>query len=165
MNKPDMTRRERVYELLDSLGIEYAVIEHPPLFTQADSETKRVQIDAIIFKNLFLRNKAKKRYYLYSLPLTKRADLAAIAKALGETRLSFGGEEELLEKLNIRHGAVSFLNVIGSEGTDVEILIDSSVFDCSRIGVHPNDNTATVILQPNDIQKILEACGAKYRFI
>jgi len=38
---------------------------------------------------------------------------------LGETRLSFGNEDTMLEKLNIQHGAVSFLNVIGAAGTDV----------------------------------------------
>ena len=158
-------RRERVYALLGRLGIEYEVIEHPPIFTQADSADKRVKIDAVIFKNLFLRNKNKSRYYLYSLPLEKRADLVAVAKTLGETRLSFGDEDALQEKLNIQHGAVSFLNIIGAEGTDVTLLIDSSAFDFDRIGVHPNDNTATVILKPQDIQKILDACGVKYKFL
>ena len=158
-------RREQVYALLDRLGIEYEVIEHPPMFTQADSATQRVNIDAVIFKNLFLRNKNKSRYYLYSLPLDKRADLIAVAKTLGETRLSFGDENALREKLNIQHGAVSFLNVIGAEGTDVTLLLDSSVFDYNRIGVHPNDNTATVILKPQDIQKILDACGVEYKFM
>ena len=164
-NESDQVRRERVYALLNELGIEYGKVDHPPIFTQADSELWPVQIDAVIFKNLFLRNKDKSRYYLYSLPLTKRADLVAVAKALGETRLSFGNEGALQEKLNIQHGAVSFLNVIGLEHTDVTLLIDSSVFCCEHIGVHPNDNTATVILKPQDIEKILLACGVGYRFL
>jgi len=158
-------KRERVYALLDRLEIKYDVIEHTPIFTQEDSELRPVNTDAIIFKNLFLRNKDKSHYYLYSLPLTKRADLAAIAKALGESRLSFGDEHALQEKLNIRHGSVSFLNVIGSEGTDVSFLIDSSAFFCEKIGIHPNDNSATVILKPHDIERILSACGAEYRFL
>ena len=164
-NESGKVRQERVYALLDRLGIEYGKIDHPPIFTQADSELRPVQIDAVIFKNLFLRNKDKSRYYLYSLPLTKRADLTAVAKALGETRLSFGDEDALNEKLNIQHGAVSFLNVVGIERTDVILLIDSAAFGCDKIGVHPNDNTATVILQPQDIQKILDACGVEYRFL
>jgi len=157
--------RERVYAFLDRLGIEYEIVNHPPVFTQADSNIHRIESGAVIFKNLFLRNKNKSRYYLYSLPLTKRADLVAVSKALDETRLSFGDEDALLEKLNIRHGSVSFLNVIGAEGTDVTILVDSLAFDCALIGVHPNDNTATVVLKPQDIQKILDACGVEYMFI
>ena len=164
-NESDQVRRERVYAMLDGLGIEYGKVDHPPVFTQADSELRPVQTDAVIFKNLFLRNKDKSRYYLYSLPLDKRADLAAVANALGETRLSFGDEQALQEKLNIQHGAVSFLNVIGIERTDVSLLIDSSAFSCGKIGIHPNDNTATVVLKPQDIERILSACGVEYRFL
>ena len=164
-NESGQVRRECVYTLLDKLGIEYAKADHQPIFTHADSELLPVQIDAIIFKNLFLRNKDKSRYYLYSLPLTKRADLAAVSKAIGESRLSFGDEYALQEKLNIQHGAVSFLNVIGTESTDVSLLIDSSVFYCDKIGVHPNDNTATVILKPQDIERIFFVCGVDYRFL
>ena len=160
----NLGKQERVYELLDRLGVEYEVIHHPPMFTQADSDGREVRDGVVIFKNLFLRNKDKSRYYLYSLPLTKRADLVAVANALCETRLSFGNEDALLEKLNIQRGSVSFLNVIGTESTDVTLLIDTSAFDCDRIGVHPNDNTATVILKPQDIRKILDACGVEYKF-
>ena len=163
--EPDLSRRDLVYSLLDNLEIEYRKVEHPPMFTQADSELQPVQIDAVIFKNLFLRNKDKSRYYLYSLPLTMRADLPVVAKALGETRLSFGDECALQEKLNIQHGAVSFLNAIGTENTDVSFLIDSSAFFCDQIGVHPNDNTATVIIKPYYIEKILAACDVEYRFL
>ena len=164
-NASGLSRREIVYSLLDSLEIEYKIVEHPPMFTQADSELRPVQTDVVIFKNLFLRNKDKSRYYLYSLPLTMRADLVAVAKALGETRLSFGDEDALQEKLNIQHGSVSFLNAIGIERTDVSFLIDSSAFSCDQIGVHPNDNTATVILKPQYIEKILDACGVEYSFL
>ena len=164
-NESDQARRERVYAMLDNLGIQYGKIEHPPIFTQADSELRPVETEAIIFKNLFLRNKDKSRYYLYCLPLTKRANLTAVAKELGETRLSFGDENALKEKLNIKHGAVSFLNAIETASTDVLFLIDSSALFYDQIGVHPNDNTATVTLKPRDIEKILAACGAKYRFL
>ena len=158
-------QREKVYALLDSMDIQYGKVDHPPMFTQSDSEARGVQIDAVIFKNLFLRNKNKSRYYVYSLPLTSRADLYAVAAALGESRLSFGDDKALQEKLNIQPGSVSFLNIIGAEKTDVTVLIDSSAFFCNRIGVHPNDNTATVILKPYDIQRILNACGVEYRFL
>ena len=161
----DKIRRERVYALLDRLEIQYGVVDHPPMFTQADSEHSCVQIDAIIFKNLFLRNKDKSRFYIYALPLAKRADLDAVAKALGEIRLSFGDEDALQEKLNIQHGAVSLLNAIDAGKTDVLFLIDSSAFEYDRIGLHPNDNTTTVTLRPQDIEKILAACGAGYKFI
>jgi Ala-tRNA(Pro) deacylase len=99
-------RKTAVYALFDALCIKYDVVEHPPLFSQADNEKHRVNIGAMIFKNLFLRNADKSHYYLLSLPLTKRADLVKVREILAESRLSFGEEDALLDKLNIRPGSV-----------------------------------------------------------
>jgi Ala-tRNA(Pro) deacylase len=162
MNKE---RQEQVYAVLDEIGVVYRKVDHPPMFTQADNEIHRVKIGEVIFKNLFLRNKDKSRYYLLSLPLTKRADLRLAAVLLGETRFSFGNDEELFEKLNIQPGSVSFLNVIGKPDTEVTFLMDSSVNGYDLIGVHPNDNTATVIFAPQEIPKIWEHYGVKYKYL
>jgi len=163
--EPTPDRRERVFALLDRLSISYEVVEHAAMFSAADNELHERDVDATIFKNLFLRNKDKGRYYLYSLPLMKRADLAALANHIGETRFSFGNENELWEKLHIRQGSVSPLNVIDAPGTDVEVLVDHDIFNSTRFGIHPNDNTATVILMPKDLMKILDAVGINYRII
>jgi Ala-tRNA(Pro) deacylase len=160
-----MGKKEEVYAALDGLGIEYRKVDHPPLFTAADNGIHRVNIEAVIFKNLFLRNKDKSQYYLLSLPLDKRADLRLAAEQLGETRLSFGDADALQEKLNIQHGSVSFLNVIGKPDTTVIFLMDACVNNCERIGVHPNDNTATVICSPREIPKIWEHYGVPYRYL
>jgi len=158
-------RRERIYALFGRLNIPYEALDHPPLFSQADSEKHRLVIDAVILKNLFLRNKDKSRYYLFSLKLEKRADLPALQKALGETRLSFGDESALEEKLHIRRGSVSILNIVDAAATDVIFLIDREALHYEKIGIHPNDNTATVMLSPHVIPKILEHFGAEYRFV
>jgi Ala-tRNA(Pro) deacylase len=158
-------RRERVFALLDKLGVQYEIVEHAAMFSAADNELHEQDINATIFKNLFLRNKDKSRYYLYSLPIMKRADLAALASTISETRFSFGNENELWEKLHIRPGSVSPLNVIDAPETDIEILIDREIFACGRFGIHPNDNTATVILSSEDLVKVLDATGCRYRIV
>ncbi|MDR1538174.1 MAG: HAD-IA family hydrolase [Clostridiales bacterium] len=157
--------KEKVYALFESLGISYTVADHPPMFTQQDNIKHKVEINAVIFKNLFLRNKNKSRYYLVSLPLEKKADLYALQALLGETRLSFGSEQDLKEKLGIQPGSVSLLNIIGVEKTDATLLIDRCIFNYERIGVHPNDNTATIIFDPKDLSRILDFYGASHRFI
>ncbi|MDR0380440.1 MAG: prolyl-tRNA synthetase associated domain-containing protein [Oscillospiraceae bacterium] len=157
--------KTEVYALFDALGIPYSVVEHPPMFSQSDTEKQRFGVGAVIFKNLFLRNADKSRYYLLSLPLTKRADLVRVREILGESRLSFGGEEALFEKLRIRPGSVSFLNIVGRPDTDVTFLIDEEIHANERFGVHPNDNTATIIFAPREIPKIFGHFGAKYRFV
>jgi len=161
----DNGKSARVYALLDALGIAYEKVDHPALFSAADNVLHEIEIDGVIFKNLFLRNKKKTRWYLYALPIEKRANLLALQKLLGEERLSFGSEEALWEKLRIRPGSVSILNVIDAPDTDVEILIDRDIFAAARFGVHPNDNTATVVMAPQDLTRVLDAVSVRYRFV
>jgi Ala-tRNA(Pro) deacylase len=134
-NGSDTSCRERVFALLDRLGIPYETIEHAAMFSAADNDLRERDIGATICKNLFLRNQAKSHYYLYTLPITRRADLAALSGHIHETRFSFGNEGELWDKLHIRPGHVSPLNVVDAPGTDVEILIDREIFDCAREGL------------------------------
>jgi len=157
--------RARVLQTLDALGVAYEVVTHPALFSAADNVLHEIEIDAVIFKNLFLRNKNKSRHYLYSLPIGKRADLVALQRLLGETRLSFGSADALWEKLRIRQGSVSLLNVVDAPDTDVVFLIDKDIFAAARFGVHPNDNTATVVLAPQDVETVFRHFGADYRFV
>jgi len=146
--------KEKVYAVLDELGIEYEVVNHPPLFTADDDEKYGIEFNGTICKCLFLRNKNKSKYYVYAMPLDKRADIKAIGERLGESKMSFGSEEALEEKLHIKSGAVSVFNVVEVPKTDVIFVMDEDVLKCDKVGFHPNDNTATVLLAPKDIEKI-----------
>ena len=167
--------RRKVYGVFDGLGIPYEAFDHPPIFSAADEVRKEIRIDALICKNLFLRNKDKSRYYLFTLPLDKRADLVALQAALGETRLSFGDAGALWEKLRIRPGSVSLLNVIGAyepaagKGADAKqplrFLVDAETLRAPRIGVHPNDNAATIVFAPDRLPDIFARYGADFAFI
>jgi Ala-tRNA(Pro) deacylase len=157
--------KEAVYRIFDDLGIEYEIVDHPPLYKEGDDERYRVHIDGMIFKNLFLKNKDKGRYFMYSLPLSKRADLKALQHLLGESRLSFGNENDLFEKMNIRAGSVSMLNFLGAPDSGVKLLIDSEARGLERVAVHPNDNTATVVISLASLEKALESVGVDYQYV
>ena len=156
---------EKVYEAFKQLNIEYEKVEHPPLITCEDIEKYKVKIDGVDFKNLFIRNKNKSRYYLVCLPVEKRANLKELEAKLQETKLSFGSEETLYEKLRITSGSVSLLNIIEVEKTDVKFVIDKSILQAKKIGFHPNVNTATVLFEPEGINKIMQFYNAEYEFI
>jgi len=156
---------ERVYELFNKLNITYEKVEHPSLFTCADHEKYGVHIGGLECKNLFLRNRNKSNYYLVSLPAEKRTDLKELQEKLQETKLSFGSEEDLMEKLNIKTGAVSLLNIIGVEATEVTFIIDDSLLKSEKVGFHPNVNTATLVFSPSEISRILDYYQVKYKFI
>ena len=154
-----------VYKLLDKLNIEYTKIEHPPLFTCEDNEKYNIKFDAIVCKNLFIRNSNKSQYYLVSLPLEKRVDLKSLQMLLEEKRLSFGNENVLEEKLRIKSGAVSIFNIINLKDNDIIFVLDEEILKYEKVGFHPNINTETVIFNPQEIYKIFECYNVKYKFI
>ena len=156
---------EKVYKIFKELNIDFEKIEHPALYTAADNDKYKIDINGVMCKNLFIRNKDKSKYYLVILPLTKRANLIEISKKLKETRFSFGSEEDLFEKLKITKGSVSLLNIIEVEKTDVKFIIDKELLTVSKVGFHPNNNTATVLFSPKDIEKVLKKYKVDYEFI
>lgn len=155
----------KVYELLEKLNIEYEKVEYPPLFSGEDNKKYNIQIDAVICKNLFIRNKNKSKYYLIALPLEKRINLKLLQETLRESRLSFGDEEVLEEKLKIKSGAVSIFNIVNVEKTDVVFILDEEILNCDKVAFHPNVNTLSVLFNPDNINKILGHYNVEYKFI
>ena len=156
---------KEVYKLLDKLDIEYTKIEHPPLSTCEDNEKYNIKFDAVVCKNLFIRNSNKSQYYVFVLPLEKRVNLKSLQMILGETRLSFGDENILEEKLGIKAGAVSIFNITNLEDDDIIFVLDEDILKYEKVGFHPNMNTATVIFNPKELSKIFEYYNVKYKFI
>lgn len=156
---------EKVYIMFNKLNIIYEKVEHSPIFTGADYDKDNIKFNAMLCKNLFIRNKSKSQYYLVALPLEKRADLKQLQEKLKETKLSFGNEEILEEKLKIKSGSVSILNIVNTENTDIIFIIDSEILKSNKVGFHPNVNTATVLFSPNEISKILDNYNIVYKFI
>lgn len=154
-----------VYKLLDNLGIKYTKINHPPLFTYEDSKKYNINIDAIVCKSLFIKNKNKSQYYIVLLPLDKKADLKQIQMELEETRLSFGDETTLQQKTGIKSGAVSIFNCINMKDKDIIYIIDETLLQYEKVAFHPNVNTETIIFSSKEMYKILEYYDIRYRFI
>lgn len=157
--------KNEVYQLLNKLHIQYDKVEHPPLFTCEDNKKYNIKFDAIVCKNLFIRNSNKSQYYLVALPLEKRVDLKLLQMLLGEKRLSFGNENVLEEKLRIKSGAVSIFNIINLKDKDIMFILDEDILKCEKVGFHPNINTETVIFNPKELNKIFEYYNVNYKFI
>lgn len=161
--KPKM--KEQVYEYLSSLNIEFKIYEHPALYTCADNDKYGLEFDGMRDKNLFLRNKNKSKYYLATMPDSKSLNLKELALSLGEAKLSFANEEELLDKLKITPGAVSLLNIIASGGAGVTFIVDKDLIQAERVCYHPNDNAVTITFKSEHIEEILRSFNADYMII
>lgn len=153
---------EKVFNLLDNLNIKYDKTEHKPLYHVSESENVEKGLDGIGCKTLFLKDK-EDIFYLYVLRGTKRADLKYIAQKINCTRLSFGKEEELYEKIRVRPGSVSPFGIVNNDGK-VKVLIDNELLG-NKIIVHPNVNTISLSLQYDDLIKVIESCNNKYYIV
>lgn len=110
-------------------------------------------------KNLFVRDYKKNNYYLITVKVDKRVDLKEFRKKYHTKHLSFAKEEELLSILNFTSGSVSPLGLLNDKEKKTIFFIDNYFEDNSLIGIHPNDNTATIWLKAKDLITIIEEQG------
>lgn len=157
--------KQKVYEVLERLGISYVRHEHPPVFTVDEAERHWGSITGAHCKNLFLRNKKGNRHYLIILEHSKNADLKALTKQLGEDRLSFVSAERLMRYLGLEAGAVSPFGLINDSNKEVQVVVDRDLKTVQRVNFHPNVNTATVGIDFADFEKFLAWCGNSVRYL
>ncbi|GFI60992.1 prolyl-tRNA editing protein ProX [Clostridiales bacterium] len=150
-------REKRVYNFLDKLGIKYDRYTHEPMMTIADAVEVERKMGLEICKNLFLRSKTD--YYLLLMEGSKKFNTGRVSKQLGIPRMTFGAADAMEELLDLYPGSVSPLGLINDEENKVRLLVDEDVLKTEKIAVHPCMNTATLVINTEDlIEKILPAC-------
>lgn len=154
-----MTKQE-VYALLDARQIRHEITEHEAVYNM--EELARVQLpypdrDA---KNLFVRDDKRRQYYLITVRGDKRVNLKDFRRKQGTKPLTFASPEELQAILGLIPGAVTPFGLLNDQDCRVHFYIDRDFWQGSGlIGVHPNDNTATVWLQAEDLAALLQEHG------
>ena len=116
-------------------------------------------------KNLFLCDHKGARHFLVVLPKDKQADMKSIGGQLGCSRLSFASEERLERYLKLLKGSVSPLGILNDADNCVEVVFDKDLIGSKRLGVHPNDNTATVWMSFDALHGIVKRNGNTVHFI
>lgn len=154
-----MEQKERVLKVLKEMGVAFEMEEHPPVFTIDEMDQIGISDRGLVVKNLFLRDAKGKRHFLVVLHKDKQADLKKIQEVIGCTKLSFASEDRLKNHLNLTKGSVTPLGVINDETCCVEVLMDADLLGARRLGVHPNDNRATVWISYEDLVKIITEHG------
>ena len=59
----------------------------------------------------------------------------------------------------MKKGAVTPLGVLNDTSSSVEVFFDKDFVEMDKIGVHPNDNTASVYLKTEDVLNIIREHG------
>lgn len=159
------SEEEAVYARLEALGIPFSRHEHPPVATVEEAERYWGSLDAMHWKNLFLRNQKGTRHYLVIVGHSKRADLRSIATQIGDGKLSFASPERLKTYLGLTPGSVSPFGLINDRGHQVSVVIDRDLQTTDRVSFHPNINTVTLVLARGDFERFLVDLGSTVRYV
>lgn len=154
-----MYDKEEVRTLLNKKGISYEWIDHEAAFTIDDMIRMGMDKDLDVAKNLFLRDGKGENHYLLVVRSDKKVNLKEFGQAFSLSRLSFASEERLEKHLGLKKGAVTPLGVLNDTEKGVKVFFDQDFMGMKRIGVHPNDNTASVYLAVHDLLALITEHG------
>jgi Ala-tRNA(Pro) deacylase len=150
--------KEETYQYLTNRGIRYEVSEHQAVFNMAELDSIELPYPEADAKNLFVRDDKKRNYYLITVKGDKRVDLKDFRKAHGLRSLTFASADDLMRIMGLLPGSVTPLGLLNDSENRVKLYLDSS-FNDGLIGVHPNDNTATVWMEAADLIMIIRESG------
>ena len=154
--------KQEIYALLDERNIWHEVTEHKAVYNMAEVAEIPLPYPEADAKNLFIRDDKKRNYYLITVKGDKRADLKAFRQQNGTRPLTFASDQDLMDILGLIPGAVTPLGLLHDQEHRVTFFLDKSFLEGSGlIGVHPNDNTATVWLKAQDLLRLLEENGTR----
>lgn len=153
-----MTKKADIYEYLNVNNIWYEKINHEAVYNMDELSKIDIPYFEVIAKNLFIRDDKKRNYYLITLKGNKKINLKEFRKSQNTRALSFASEEELQEIMSLTAGSVSPFGLLNDDNLLVHFYIDKD-YDDSVIGIHPNDNTETIILKVKDLIEIIATHG------
>ena len=155
-------KKQEVYAFLEEKGVWFEVTEHEAVFNMEELGKVELPYPEADAKNLFVRDDKHNQYYLITVKGEKRVNLKEFRKEQGTRPLSFASDEELKEKLDLIPGAVTPMGLLQAEAGQVAFFLDEEFLEGKGlIGVHPNDNTATVWLKTEDLLRILSEHGSE----
>ena len=157
--------KAQIYAFLDENNIKYEAIEHEAVYNM--QELEKISLPESFSKwdakNLFIRDDKKKNYYLISVMGDKRVDLKEFRKKHALRALSFASAGELQDILGLIPGAVTPLGLLNDDERKVAFFLDSA-FEGGSIAIHPNDNTASVLMRTDDLMHLIEEHGNSAEF-
>lgn len=153
------TTEKEFLEFLDANHFAYQRIEHPAVFTCAESELHLPKMSAVSTKNLFLCDKKARRFFLAVTACEKNVKLDVLASQLGVANLRFASEENLLRQLGVTRGAVTMMGLANDTAQKVELWVDEEIWQGEYFLSHPLVNTATLILSKAQLERFFALTG------
>lgn len=156
--------KQETYQYLKDHNIPFEITEHRAVYNMEELDSIDLPYPEGDAKNLFVRDDKKKNYYLITVKGDKRVNLKDFRKAHGLRPLPFASPEDLKKYMDLTPGAVTPLGLLNVEGAPITMYLDAEFKD-SIIGIHPNENTATVWLQGDDLVMLLRENGCEVKIV
>ena len=155
-----MFYKQEIYDYLKTNNIWHEITEHAAVFNMEELDSVELPYPDCDGKTLFVSDDKRRFYYLITVKGDKRVDLKEFRKTYETKPLTFVKPDELMSILGLIPGAVSPFGLLNDEEKKVVFYIDAAFKEGSGlIGIHPNDNTATVWLKAEDLIKIIQEHG------
>ena len=152
--------KQDIYNYLEEKNIWYEITEHEAVYNMEELSKVELPYPEADAKNLFVRDDKKVNYYLITVKGNKRVDLKEFRKNNGTRNLSFASADDLMAIMGLIPGAVSPLGILNDNELKVHFYMDKDfIGDSNLIGIHPNDNTATVWMKTADLIEIIKEHG------
>ena len=158
--------KQEIYEFIKSKNIWYETTEHEAVYNMEELSNLELPYPEYDAKNLFVRDDKKKNYYLITVKGEKRVNLKDFRAKHNTRNLSFASENDLNDILNLIPGAVTPLGLLNDKEQKVNFYIDKDFFANEHIiGIHTNDNTATIWLKVEDLIDIIKENGNQINIV
>ena len=160
MNKQD------IYALLSSRNIWHEITEHEAVFNMAEMSAVALPYPEADAKNLFVRDDKKRNYYLITVRGDQTVNLKEFRRRHQTRPLTFASPEDLMAVLGLIPGAVTPFGVLNDQERKTQVYLDEGFLRApGLIGVHPNDNTATVWISFANLHKAVAAHGNRIHIL
>lgn len=158
--------KQEIYDFLKSKNIWHEITEHKAVFNMEELNNIDLPYPEADGKNLFVRDDKKRNYYLIAVKGNKKVNLKEFKEKNNTHTLSFASENDLMSIMNLTPGSVTPLGLLNDKDLKVTFYLDKEFLnDKALIGVHPNDNTATVWLKVNDLIDIIKEHGNQVNIV
>jgi len=158
--------KQEIYKYLTKKNIEYEITEHKAVYNMAELREINIPYPEANAKNLFVRDDKRRNYYLITVKGDKRVDLKEFRQKNNTRSLSFASEKDLMNIMGLIPGSVTPLGILNDTEIKVKVFLDEDFLNAPSImGVHPNDNTATIWLKTDDLVSMIKEHGNEIEFI
>lgn len=158
--------KQEIYDFIKSKNIWHEITEHKAVFNMNELSEIEVPYPEYDSKNLFVRDDKKRNYYLITVKGDKRVDLKEFRRQNNTRPLSFASEQELMSIMNLIAGSVTPLGMLNDKELKVAFYLDKDFLNGKQIiGIHPNENTATLWLKVEDLISIIKEHGNEVNIV